>query len=197
MSFPEFNFVAHASEVVCVSIGANLLLPVAPAIMNRFFSGIEVDSDKIVEQNFGEELCAYIREEDLRRIGKRAVAIKRRQSEGKDSPGLFWRTIDVLFAMAGVFLLWSGWIDIPVVAKWGLLLFMPVAVAAGWPFFCYVCSIVCLKGLIKFAVFRAWVGKLRDKNKVSTNDKEIADFVEQAKRSIVLKKNGNGHTASS
>ena len=197
MDFTEFNFVAHASEVVCVSIGANLLLPVAPAIMSRFFSGIEVDSDKIVEQNFSDELCAYIREENLRRIGKRAVAIKRRQSEGNDSPGLFWRFVDVLFAMAGVFLLWSGWIDIPVMAKWGLLLFMPVAVAAGWPFFCYICSIASLKGFIKFAVLRAWVGRLRDKNKVSTNDKEIAGFVEQAKRSIVLKKNGNGHVVSS
>lgn len=192
MSLPEFNFVAHASDVVCVSIGANLLLPVAPTIMSRFFSGIEVDPDKIIEQNFSEELRSYIKDDDIRRIGKRAVMIKRRQDKGASAPGLFWRVLDVVFASIGVLLLWSGWVDRPAVAKWALLLFLPVLVAAGWPFLCYICAIVRLKGCIKFAVFRAWFGKLCDKDDIVDNDTDIANFVTRVKQAIGAKKNGNG-----
>ncbi len=192
MSLPAFNFAAHASDMVCASIGANLLLPVAPTIMSRFFSGIEVDPDKIIEQNFSEELRSYIKDDDIRRIGKRAVAIKRRQDKGENSPGLFWRVLDVVFASVGVFLLWSGWVDCPAVAKCTPLLFLPVLVAAGWPFLCYICAIVRLKGCIEFAALRAWFGKLCDKNNVADNDTEIADFVARAKRTIGAKKNGNG-----
>lgn len=204
MSFPEFDFIAHASDVVCVSIGANLLLPVAPAIMSRFFSGIEVDPDRIIEQNFSEELRSYIRDDDIRRIGKMAVAIKRRQYRGENFPGLLWRILDVMFALIGVFLLWSGWVDCPAVAKWALLLFLPVLVAAGWPFLCYIYAIVYLKGLIKFAAFRAWFtafcawftafraqfSKVCDKNNVADSDTEIADFVAKAKQAINTRKNG-------
>lgn len=190
MSLPEFNFIAHVSDVVCVSIGANLLLPVAPTIMSRFFSGIEVDPDRIIEQNFSEELRSYIKDDDIRRIGKMAVAIKRRQDKGEKSPGLLWRVLDVLFALIGVFLLWSGWVDCPAVAKWAPLLFIPVLVAAGWPFLCYIYAIVHLKGRIKFAVFRAWLSKVCDKNNVADNDTEIADFVVRAKKTIAAKKNG-------
>lgn len=190
MSLPEFNFIAHVSDVVCVSIGANLLLPVAPTIMSRFFSGIEVDPDRIIEQNFSEELRSYIKDDDIRRIGKMAVAIKRRQDKGEKSPGLLWRVLDVLFALIGVFLLWSGWVDCPAVAKWAPLLFIPVLVAAGWPFLCYIYAIVHLKGCIKFAVFRAWLSKVCDKNNVADNDTEIADFVVRAKKTIAAKKNG-------
>lgn len=190
MSLPEFNFIAHVSDVVCVSIGANLLLPVAPTIMSRFFSGIEVDPDRIIEQNFSEELRSYIKDDDIRRIGKMAVAIKRRQDKGEKSPGLLWRVLDVLFALIGVFLLWSGWVDCPAVAKWAPLLFIPVLVAAGWPFLCYIYAIVHLKGRIKFAVFSAWLSKVCDKNNVADNDTEIADFVVRAKKTIAAKKNG-------
>ncbi len=196
MSLPAFNFVAHASDVVCVSIGANLLLPVAPAIMSRFFSGIEVDPDKIIANNFSEELRSYIKDDDIRRIGKRAVAIKRRQEKGENSPGLFWRVLDVVFALVGVFLLWSGWVDCPAVAKWSPLLFLPVLIAAGWPFLCYICAIVRLKGCIKYAAFRAWFGKLCDKSNVADNNTEIADFVARAKQSIAAKKNCNGRKPS-
>lgn len=192
MTLPDCDFVKHASEVVCVSIGANLLLPVAPTIMGRFFSGIEVDPDKIIEQNFSEELRSYIKDGDIRRIGKSAVAIKRRQDKGYDSPGLFWRVMDVVFALIGVVLLWTGWIDHPFVARKTLWLFSPVLIAAGWPFLFYICAITRLNFWIRVAVFFAWLGKHSDKKNADKNDAEIADFVARAKQSIATKKNGKG-----
>lgn len=193
MDIPAFNFVAHASDVVCVSIGANLLLPVAPAIMSRFFSGIEVDPDKIIANNFSEDLQSYLTDDDLKNIGAKAVAISHRQQAGQNNtPGLFWRVLDVCFAAFGVFLLWSGWINDGRVAPWSPVLFLPVLVAAGWPFICYVCSIAGLKRRIFFARSRARFRKWRDrKAESSANDADITAFVDQAKQAI-SKKNGAG-----
>ena len=107
-------------------------------------------------------------------------------------PGLFWRVLDVCFAAFGVFLLWSGWIKDNRVAPWGLVLFLPVLIAAGWPFICYVCSIAGLKRRILFARIRAWFRKWRDrKAAASANDADISAFVDQAKQAI-SKKHDNG-----
>lgn len=192
MDIPDFDFVSYASDVVCVSIGANLLLPVAPAIMSRFFRGIEVDPDKIVDQNFSEDIQSYLTDKDLGKIGSKAVSISRRQQLGQnDVPGLFWRVLDVGFAILGVFLLWSGWVADKCIAPWIPLLFLPVIVAAGWPFICYVCSIVGLKRQIWLARFCAWFRKWRDnKARASDSDTEIADFVAKAKQAINTRKNG-------
>lgn len=191
MSFPEFDFIAHASDVVCVSIGANLLLPVAPAIMGMFFRGIEVDADKIVEQNFTEDLQFYIEDEDLKKIGKKAVSVKRKQDIGCNAPGLFWRVMDVVFAAIGLFLLWSGWIKNEHVAFWCPLLFFPALVAAGWPFLCYLVAQVWLRWYIHTARCHAKrKKKLDERSKIVANDTEIADFVAKAKQAINTRKNG-------
>ena len=188
MGWPAFNLVKHAPEVVCVAIGTNLLLPVAPAIMHRFFRGIEVDPDKIIKKNFSKDIRAYIGEKSLRKIGEHVESVRRRQAEGRDAPGLGWRVADVAFAILGVFLLWSGWIDDDLVAKFCPLLFAPPMIAAGWPFLCFLCALVRFRSCIRIAKLRAqatkvvlgWLG-------ATTGDSNITDFVVQAKEAIAGK----------
>lgn len=186
MHLPAFDLTRHASEVVCVAIGINLLLPVAPAIARRFFDGIDVDPDKIIGKKFRADLQDFLDEKDIQKIGVCAVSIMHRQSKRDASPGLAWRILDVLFACIGVFLLWSGWIDNPCVAKFCALLFIPPLVAAGWPFACFLCAFLRLNFHVAMASFHAWRKKRRigRKKNVDATGAEIDDFVEKAKAAI-------------
>lgn len=185
MDWPAFDFASHASEVVCVAIGTNLLLPVAPEIMFRFFRGIETNPDKIIGRNFSEDIQSYLDDKDLQKIGETAVSIRHRQTKEKDAPGLGWRVADVVFAVLGVFLLWSGLIDNTWVALLCPLLFAPAVIATGWPFACFAWSLARLNWRISKARRHATRKMKRlTKRRGATADVEIDDFVSKAKQAI-------------
>ena len=140
MGLPAIDCVACASEVVCVSIGTNLLLPVAPSIMGRFLKGIEVDPATIIKKRFA-DVKKHIDDADLRKIGEIASAITSRKDRCNETPGLGWRLLDIGFAAVGVFLLWSGWAKDKTIAAWHPLLFLPAAIAAGYPFACFLSAL--------------------------------------------------------
>lgn len=181
---PQVDHVANAANLVCVAIGANLLLPVAPSIMGRFFDGIEIDADKIVTNKFG-DVRKYVCEDDIADIGTIASSVKRRREACQKNPGLLWRIVDVLFAVAGIVLLWLGWTKDETVAAWCPILFLPLLIAAGYPFTCFVCTLIRLKWNI-FWTRRHAISKMKaeKKKKDQSEDKFREAFINQAKTAL-------------
>ena len=181
---PQVDHVANAANLVCVAIGANLLLPVAPSIMGRFFDGIEIDADKIVTNKFG-DVRKYVCEDDIADIRTIASSVKRRREACQKNPGLLWRIVDVLFAVAGIVLLWLGWTKDETVAAWCPILFLPLLIAAGYPFTCFVCTLIRLKWNI-FWTRRHAISKMKaeKKKKDQSEDKFREAFINQAKTAL-------------
>lgn len=123
------DFSAHASEVVCVAIGANLLFPAAPSLLSRFLSNLETEPDRVLRDVLGPTLKAE--QHDIAEIadaGKRIAGIRTRCLH----PGLAGSLADCTAAVLGVLLLWTGLVD--ALGGWNILLFAPClyAVAAAW-----------------------------------------------------------------
>lgn len=177
---PEINCVRHASEVVCVSIGANLLLPMAPGILRRFLEDIETDPGKIVQTEFA-GVADCLCEKDLKAIGVACQKVEKRKSECACASGRYWRYSEVLSAFIGVFILWSNWIEIPCIAAWCPILLMPAVVAVAWPCLCYNWHLFRLQRAIKKA-FRHARKQKRQQNKEREidNDEYINQFVTNA-----------------
>ena len=184
MGLPPFDFSAHASDVVCVAIGVDLLLPIAPAIMGRFLSGIKLDPKEIVRDKFG-GLSKFLDDDDLTDLGKIVVQINRDKCKCQSSPGLGWRIFDVAFAIAGIFLLWSGWIDDKAIAKWSSILFLPAVLAVCYPLFCVIISIAKFNWSVFWARCHAKSNMKRELAKTKrSEDSDVSGFVEQVKAEI-------------
>ena len=170
---PEFDPAANAANLVCVSIGANLLLPVAPSIMSRFFKGIEIDGEKIVTENFN-DVRKYVCEEDVAEIGTLASSVERRREDCTNDPGLAWRIIDVVFAVLGILILWSGWTKDETIAKWVCpFLFLPLVLAAGHPFLVFLSILIRLKWKIHTTRSHAIKKMKADRKKKALSDDKI------------------------
>ena len=184
-ALPAFDPTKHAADVVCVSIGANLLLPAAPAILDRLLGRIEVNPEKIARRNF-QSLGRFVLDADLEKIARRVNRIKTVQKRCQEAPGLVWRVSEFVAACAGVFLLWAGWVDDPRVAPYSGLLLVPAVFAVVRPFLCYAGQRVLLWLCVKWIVFKAFVSMLRDGG-VKPKDEEddsIAGFVSAVRGEI-------------
>lgn len=138
--FPDFDLSSHASEVVCVSIGANLLLPAAPSILSKLLVGIDTNPKHIVSRTLVKNtgLTDYVMCKDFETIGRLASNINSIRERCDRMPGLVWKTIDFMSAFLGFFLLWSGWVGDPHVSKWCGLLILPSVFAVLRPFVIYL-----------------------------------------------------------
>ena len=184
MGLPEIDCTKCASEMVCVAIGTNLLLPVAPSIMGRFLNGIEVDPEAIIKKKFS-DVKKHIDDSDLRKIGKIAASIDSRKDQCSKAPGLRWRLLDIGFAALGVFLLWSGWAKDNDFAAWLPLLFLPAAFAAGYPFACFLLALGHMKLAINWARWKAKRRKAKAaKAKNASDDVKISTFIAKARAAI-------------
>ena len=86
-------------------------------------------------------------------------------------------------AVLGVFLLWSNWIEQPMIAAWCPLLFLPVVIAVAWPYGCYVWLRWPLSKAIKASLKNAKEAKRKcESERVVNNDEYIVGFVEEARR---------------
>lgn len=119
-----FGFETHASELVCVAIGANLLFPAAPSLLARFLSGIETEPEKAL----GSVLAPSQKAEphDIAEIadaGKRVAEIRSRCLR----VGFAASVVDLVAAVLGILLLWTGLVD--GIGAWSILLFAPCVYA--------------------------------------------------------------------
>lgn len=123
------DFSAHASEVVCVAIGANFLFPVAPSLLSRFLSNLETEPDRVLRDILGPAQKAEQHDiAEIAEAGKRIAEIRSRCLH----PGFAGSLADCAAAVVGVLLLWTGLVD--ALGGWNILLFAPClhAVAAAW-----------------------------------------------------------------
>ena len=182
-SWPRTNFAAHACDVVGVSIAVNLLLPVAPVIMRFLLRTINVNANDIISKSFKKDIRCYISDNDLTKIAYKSLSIANRRKFVKKTPNLFWRTVDVLFAMIGLLIMWSGWCDDERIAPWCILLLLPSFFAAILPFSRYVWDVISLKWLIFITWLHAYIRKILSvrAEKKNSERKAAEEFVKQAK----------------
>lgn len=184
---PDFCFTKHASEVVCVSIGANLLLPIASTILSNLLSGIKTDPTAIVQENFtNQKLFKFITDSDLKKIGKRAAKIDFLRESCKNKQGLWSLVFEFVAAFVGLFLLWSGWVDDENIAPYCGLLCLPPVFEVVPPFMRYLWLrfrlYLCVKCIVLTARFRGWM-ESRSQRKSESED-NIEKFVADARNEI-------------
>lgn len=179
---PPMNFINHASEVVCVAIGANLLLPVAPSILKKYLDCVDTSASNIIKTKF-KGVADFLHDEDFKLIGVACKKVEDRRSRCNCKPGLKWYAAEILMAVLGVFLLWSNWVEQPIIAAWCPLLFLPVVFAVAWPYGCYAWLRWPLSRAIRISLKNAREAKRRcESERAVNNDDYIVDFVEEARQ---------------
>lgn len=179
MDWPDFDFVKHASEVVCVAIGANLLLPIVPSILRNMMSSIETDPEKIAKTKF-KDLIEYISEDDLKHVGKVAKTVQAKIEECRCGQGWGWKTAELATAAFGVFMLWSNWIKEPFMAKWCIVLFLPPIAVVAIAYACYRGMRKSFDDEIQKTISNARdAKKKREEEKKIDNDEFVIDYVDK------------------
>ncbi len=117
------NFSACSKEVVCVSIGANLLLPIAHRFTRCLLDAIETDVERIIKSHLNKDI-GFCTDADLQVIGTCAELIKAENIDCAKKAGLGWRVFDVAGATVGVLFLWTGLAS--EIGGYSILLFLPV-----------------------------------------------------------------------
>lgn len=168
-----FDTAKYASDVVCVSIGLNLLFPFVPKVSQVLLADIVTDPKEIVRGRFSKQ--ETVSEEDLRKIGEVARKINRAREayHNRNAPPIWLRIVYTVFVLAGIFLLWSGYVD--EFKGWCIVLLTP-------PFAVVVVStVVCLVRRIQFSNrIKAAQKNVRRKSEQDAEQNEINKFVQQA-----------------
>ena len=182
---PPINSVNHAAEVVCVAIGVNLLLPVAPNILKKYLEYIDTSASSIVKTRFA-GVAEYLSDNDFKAIAVACKEVEERRKSCSRTPGTAWCFAEIFMVVVGVFLLWSNWIEQPTVAKWCPLLFLPSVFAVTDPIFCYLKIRRPLSKAIKAALRNAEEAKRKRDSENAGNDEYIVGFVDEARQAAGL-----------
>lgn len=167
-----FNTAKHASDVICVSIGLNLLFPFIPKVAQALLADIVTDPKEIVKNHFLNPKT--VSEDDLRRIGEVARAIDRARAARKNhnAPPNWLRGLYIAFVFVGIFLLWSGYVDD--FNGWcAILLAPPVIVVAVSGVSCFV------RRKQFFHRIKVAQKNARRKSEQAAEQDEITEFVRQ------------------
>lgn len=152
----------------------------APSILHKFLDEIVTDPKEIVRTNFA-GVAKCLCEKDMKAIGVACSNVEKKKLECGCKSGRWWRIFEIIFAIIGVILLWRDWICIPWVAKWSLVLFLPVGIAIGWPYICYRRHFKPLQKAINTALTNARKQKKQqDLEREIDNDEYINQFVTNA-----------------
>ena len=169
---PWFDFGKHASELVCVAVGMNLLFPAAPSFYKRFLKNVETDPAKIYRDNFA-MFKGDLTSDEARRIGIKAKAVDDRRNA--ESGHWVWITLELSAVVLGCLSLWCGIVD--KIGGWSVVLFLPVVllIVCTWK-----CSRRCKNDLEKA------IGEVRESVKersraesVSQNDGFVQSFADK------------------
>lgn len=129
-----FNYTAKAPELVCVAIGVNLLFPATPVILNKLLQNLTTNTDIVFRELLGN--ITFLRERDIQELRDLSDQISKERSRCAVN-WVSWPITDVVFAIIGVLLLWTGFVDF--VGGWCILLFIPATVAAIQAFLRLTC----------------------------------------------------------
>lgn len=146
------NFDQCVAEVVSVSIGVNLLLPAASKILKPLADAFDASPQRAILKFFRKDR-EYCSDYDLQAFGicqqiidedKKKYTINR----------LRWQLLELVFAVAGILLLWTG-----LAKKLGwmsILLFIPAAIVccvSAWIFLSWTLrvfvTILCVKWFVR------------------------------------------------
>lgn len=167
-----FNFGSHASELVCVAVGMNLLFPAAPSFYRRFLKNVETDPKKLYRQHFV-VFKGDLTTEEAKRIGIKAKAVDDKRCA--ECGNWVWTTLELSAVVFGCLSLWCGLVD--KIGGWSILLFLPVVSMIAWT---WVCSWLCKRGLNRtIDEIRESVKNRSIEENVSQNDGFVQSFADK------------------
>ena len=173
MDIPSWiNFGKHASELVCVAIGVNLLFPAAPSFYKRFLKNVETNPQKLYRLHFG-MFKGDLTAEEAKSIGEVAKPIEERRC--LECGHWIWTVLEIVAVMFGCASLWCGLVD--KLGGWVIALFVPVIMLMMWT---GGCSLVCRHGLRKKikTVSASMCQRLSDEH-APKNDSFVQAFAEK------------------
>lgn len=178
----QINCIKHASEVVCVAIGANLLLPVAPNILKKYLEYVDTSASNIIKTKFV-GLTDYLSDDDFKAMAIACKKVDDCRKRCNCPQGMKWCYAELITVPVGVFLLWSNWIENPTIATWCPLLFLPVVLAVLCPYGCYVYFRRQLSRVVKTTLKNANKAKREQESENALNNNDfIVSFVEEARQ---------------